>query len=136
MERSGCQRISELRLASTLYRYFPIANTTDLRHQKANTIERPDKLLGFLNQILPSRIPDNRNAEDRPITTREAFLSDVEAGMKAAPMSVRLTPHIMSVADWTLPFNDPIIRQFVPLKSNLLPDHPKLTLDSLHEEGD
>jgi lysine 2,3-aminomutase len=53
--------------------------------------------------------------------------------MKAAPMSVRLTPHIISVADWKSPFNDPIIRQFVPLKSNILPDHPKLTLDSLPE---
>jgi hypothetical protein len=51
-------------------------------------------------------------------------------------MSVRLTPHIISVADWRSPFDDPIIRQFLPLKSNLLPDHPKLTLDSLHEEGD
>jgi lysine 2,3-aminomutase len=109
---------------------------TDARHQKANTIERPDKLLGFLDQILPSRIPDNRHAGHKPVTTREAFLSDVEAGMKAAPMSVRLTPHIMSVANWNSPFNDPIIRQFVPSKSNLLPDHPKLTLDSLHEEGD
>jgi lysine 2,3-aminomutase len=97
---------------------------TDAQHQKANTIERSDKLLGFLDQILPSRIPDNRHSRHKPVTTREAFLSDVEAGMKAAPMSVRLTPHIMSVAN------------FVPLKSNLLPDHPKLTLDSLHEEGD
>jgi lysine 2,3-aminomutase len=85
---------------------------------------------------LPPRIADIRDANQKPITTREAFLSDVEAGMKAAPMSVRLTPHIISVADWKSPFNDPIIRQFVPLKSNLLPDHPKLTLDSLHEEGD
>jgi lysine 2,3-aminomutase len=109
---------------------------TDAQHQKANTIERSDKLLGFLDQILPSRIPDNRHSRHKPVTTREAFLSDVEAGMKAAPMSVRLTPHIMSVANWNSPFNDPIIRQFVPLKSNLLPDHPKLTLDSLHEEGD
>ena len=51
-------------------------------------------------------------------------------------MSVRLTPHIMSVADWTSPFDDPIVRQFLPLKSNLLPDHPKLMLDSLNEEHD
>jgi lysine 2,3-aminomutase len=136
MERSACKRISELRLAGMFHQRSPIIDRTDFDYQKANTIERPDKLLGFLDRILPSRIPDNRNAGHKPVTTRQAFLSDVESGMKAAPMSVRLTPHIMSVADWTSPFNDPIIRQFVPLKSNLLPDHPKLTLDSLHEEGD
>jgi lysine 2,3-aminomutase len=113
-----------------------IVDTTDHRNQKSNTIERPEKLLNFLDQILPSRFPDNRDAGHQPITTREAFLSDVEGGMKVAPMSVRLTPHIMSVANWTSPFDDPIIRQFLPLKSNLLPDHPELTLDSLHEEGD
>lgn len=112
-----------------------VIDKADARYQKANTIERKDKLLGFLDQILPSRIPDSRRAGHKHITTREDFLSDVEAGMKAAPMSVRLTPHIMSVADWNTPFNDPIIRQFIPLKSNLLPDHPQLTLDSLHEEG-
>jgi len=104
--------------------------------QKANTIERPEKLLTFLDQIVPSVIPDNRSYSSKPITTREAFLADVEDGMKAAPMSVRLTPHIVSVANWASPFDDPVIRQFVPLKSKLVPDHPRLTLDSLHEEGD
>jgi len=34
------------------------------------------------------------------------------------------------------PRNDPIFRQFMPMKSAMLPDHPKLTLDSLHEEAD
>ena len=90
----------------------------------------------FLDQIVPSVIPDNRSSSSKPITTREAFLADVEDGMKAAPMSVRLTPHIVSVANWASPFDDPVIRQFVPLKSKLLPDHPRLTMDSLHEEGD
>ena len=85
---------------------------------------------------MPSVIPDNRSYSSKPITTREAFLADVEDGMKAAPMSVRLTPHIVSVANWASPFDDPVIRQFVPLKSKLVPDHPRLTLDSLHEEGD
>ena len=51
-------------------------------------------------------------------------------------MSIRLTPHMLSVADWSNPLEDPIRRQFIPLKSTLMQDHPALTLDSLHETGD
>lgn len=68
--------------------------------------------------------------------SREDFLSDVEQGIQAATMSTRLTPHIMAVANWDSPLDDPIVRQFLPLKSSLVPDHPMLTLDSLHEEKD
>lgn len=56
--------------------------------------------------------------------------------MKAAPMSVRLTPYILSAADWKNPLQDPIRRQFIPLKSVIKPDHPALSLDSLHETED
>ena len=51
-------------------------------------------------------------------------------------MAVRLTPHIMSVIDWKNPLDDPIRRQFVPLKSTFVKDHPALELDSLHETDD
>ena len=51
-------------------------------------------------------------------------------------MAVRLTPHILSVADWSNPLQDPIRRQFVPLKSTLIRDHSALSLDSLHETQD
>jgi lysine 2,3-aminomutase len=56
--------------------------------------------------------------------------------MKAAPMSIRLTPHILSVADWSNPYTDPIRRQFIPLKSAMRKDHPALSFDSLHETED
>ncbi|KXT05234.1 hypothetical protein AC578_8401 [Pseudocercospora eumusae] len=56
--------------------------------------------------------------------------------MKAAPMSVRLTPHMLSVANWNDPLSDPIRRQFIPLGSTITPDHPALTLDSLRETDD
>lgn len=56
--------------------------------------------------------------------------------MKAAPMSVRLTPHVLSVADWNNPIKDPIRRQFIPLKSAIKQDHPALSFDSLHEKDD
>lgn len=32
--------------------------------------------------------------------------------------------------------NDPIFCQFIPRKSKMEPDHPRLTLDSLHETED
>lgn len=51
-------------------------------------------------------------------------------------MSIRLTPHTLSVINWSNPIEDPIRRQFIPLKSTSLPDHPRLTLDSLGEQHD
>lgn len=46
------------------------------------------------------------------------------------------SPYILSRINWLDPRNDPIVRQFLPLKSRMIPDHPKLALDSLHEEAD
>lgn len=51
-------------------------------------------------------------------------------------MSIRLTPHILSLIDWSNPLDDPLRIQFIPMKSTFVPDHPKLTLDSLHEADD
>ena len=49
-------------------------------------------------------------------------------------MAVRVSPYMLSLIDWNDPYNDPIRRQFIPLKSGMHPDHPRLTLDSLHEQ--
>ncbi len=43
---------------------------------------------------------------------------------------------MLSRINWKDPRSDPIFRQFVPLWSWMMPDHPELTLDSLHEEAD
>lgn len=51
-------------------------------------------------------------------------------------MAIRLTPHLLSVIDWKNPLDDPIRRQFLPLASGIVPDHQKLTLDSLNEQDD
>lgn len=106
--------------------------------QVANTIDRKDKLIRFLAGVLPDRIPEPPGIASRleGIKTRDDFIADVEAGIKAAPMAVRLTPHILSVADWSNPLVDPIRRQFVPLESTQRPDHEALSLDSLHETAD
>lgn len=66
----------------------------------------------------------------------DAFVADVEAGFAQAPMAVRISPYLLSLIDWSAPHIDPIRRQFLPLASDLEPDHPMLTLDSLHEQED
>jgi lysine 2,3-aminomutase len=88
----------------------------------------------FLNEVLPENIPANKHYQH--IRTKGAFIEDVMQGIKEAPMSIRLTPHILSVIDWSNPLNDPLRRQFIPMKSTYMPDHPKLGLDSLHEAAD
>ena len=65
-----------------------------------------------------------------------AFIEDVRKGFEAAPMAVRVSPYAIALIDWNDPYNDPIRTQFIPLASKLLPDHPRLTLDSLHEQDD
>lgn len=64
------------------------------------------------------------------------FLKDAEAGFRSAPMSVRVSPYLLSLIDWKNPYEDPLRIQFIPVASRLLPDHPKLDLDSLHERED
>ncbi len=64
------------------------------------------------------------------------FLDDVERGLAAAPMNVRVTPYLISLVDWSAPYDDPIRIQFLPVASSRRPDHPLLSLDSLHEQDD
>ncbi|HVU51136.1 MAG TPA: KamA family radical SAM protein [Polyangia bacterium] len=66
----------------------------------------------------------------------DAFVADAERGFERAPMSVRVSPYLLSLIDWASPHEDPLRIQFIPLASRLLPDHPKLDLDSLHERAD
>jgi len=65
-----------------------------------------------------------------------SFFDDAREGFKRAPMAVRVSPYMIASIDWTKPDTDPIRTQFIPLASRLRPDHPRLTLDSLHELED
>ena len=69
-------------------------------------------------------------------TVSEAFYQDVLEGLKRAPMSLRVSPYLLSLIRWEDPKNDPIRTQFLPMGSEQLPDHPELHLDSLHEQKD
>ena len=64
------------------------------------------------------------------------FLADMEAGLRAAPMNVRISPYLLSRIDWNHPYDDPLRIQFLPVASRRKPEHPQLTLDSLHEQDD
>jgi lysine 2,3-aminomutase len=66
----------------------------------------------------------------------EGFIADAQRGFERAPMSVRVSPYLLSLIDWSNPERDPLRLQFIPLASRLLPDHPRLDLDSLHERAD
>lgn len=70
-----------------------------------------------------------------PLVSPE-FLQDVENGLERAPMNLRFSPYLLSLVDWKNPYDDPIRIQFIPVASRLLPDHPKLSFDSLHEQDD
>jgi lysine 2,3-aminomutase len=66
----------------------------------------------------------------------DGFIADAQRGFERAPMSVRVSPYLLSLIDWSDPERDPLRLQFIPLGSRLLPDHPRLDLDSLHERAD
>ena len=101
------------------YREVDEATFLDHSWQAKNTITNPAKLLAAVQDLVP-----------------KAFYDDVEQGFHQSPMSIRVSPYLLSLIDWRDPYNDPLRRQFVPVASRLLPDHPKLTLDSLHEQAD
>jgi lysine 2,3-aminomutase len=64
------------------------------------------------------------------------FIEDIEKGMSEAPMNIRISPYILSLIDWDNPYKDPLRTQFIPVSSTRKADHPRLTLDSLHEQDD
>jgi lysine 2,3-aminomutase len=91
----------------------------DHRWQAKNTITNVQKLMGALGSL-----------------AHPEFLEDARRGFEKAPMSVRVSPYLLSLINWEDPYKDPLRRQFIPVSSRLLPDHPKLGLDSLHERAD
>ena len=91
----------------------------DHNWQAKNSITSPAKLLAAVQELVPA-----------------AFIEDAEQGFKHSPMSVRVSPYMLSLIDWTTPYEDPLRIQFIPMGSKLKADHPKLDLDSLHEQAD
>jgi lysine 2,3-aminomutase len=104
-----------------------------------NTVQKAADLVDFLSSVLPATIPPQRDMESSlritDIHSREDFVKRVQEGIQNAPMAIRLSPHILSVIDWSDPLNDPIRRQFVPVSSPLNITHPMAVLDPMHEDA-
>ena len=66
----------------------------------------------------------------------DELVADIEAGLHIAPMNIRITPYVFSLIDWDNPIDDPLRKQFLPLGSQMLPDHPFYLADSLSEDED
>jgi lysine 2,3-aminomutase len=101
--------------------YKEIDEATFLDHlwQQKHAVKTPDELLETIKNLASPE-----------------FIADAKAGFHRAPMAVRVSPYALALIDWNQPYDDPIRRQFIPVASTLLPDHPRLTLDSLHEQDD
>ncbi|MEO0324197.1 MAG: KamA family radical SAM protein [Myxococcota bacterium] len=95
------------------------ATFLDHRWQQKNTITKPEKLLAALEGL-----------------ASPGFLADAAEAFALAPMAVRVSPYLLALVNWEEPYGDPIRTQFIPTKSTRLPDHPKLTFDSLGEQSD
>jgi len=102
-------------------RYADVDEATFLDHlwQARNSVKSPDELFATIGALVDP-----------------SFIADVRDGFAHAPMAIRVSPYLIASIDWSDPYNDPIRRQFIPVRSRALPDHPQLTLDSLHEQDD
>jgi lysine 2,3-aminomutase len=102
-------------------RYRDVDRATFLDHiwQGQHSVKSPEELLETVKELV-----------------EPSFFDDAREGFRLAPMAVRVSPYIIASIDWKQPYVDPIRTQFIPLASRLLPDHPRLTLDSLHELED
>ena len=105
----------------TIPRYAGVDEATFLDHvwQGRHSVKTPDELFETISGLVD-----------------EAFIADARLGFEHAPMAVRVSPYLIASIDWSRPYEDPIRRQFIPLLSTARPDHPRLTLDSLHEQED
>lgn len=101
--------------------YSNVDRATFLDHawQARNSITNINRLVQVVEAIVSPR-----------------FLEDVARGFRRAPMALRLSPYIASLINWQDPYHCPLRTQFLPVACRLFADHPKLRLDSLHEQDD
>lgn len=91
----------------------------DFRWQQKNSIRKFEQV----KKALGDRLSDE-------------IYEDMLAAQKITPMNVRITPYIFSLINWDNPIEDPLRKQFLPIASQYLPDHPYYKTDSLSEDTD
>ena len=87
--------------------------------QLKNSVTKVDKVKSLLGELCT-----------------EEFYQDMLDGQHKTPMNIRITPYIFALINWKEPINDPIRKQFLPLGSQFLTNHPFYKEDSLHEDVD
>ncbi|MDE2726310.1 MAG: KamA family radical SAM protein [Gemmatimonadota bacterium] len=87
--------------------------------QERNSASRPQELISLVDQIADPNL-----------------VEDILEGFRTSSMSVRVPPYILALIDWERPHQDPLRKQYVPLGSEVEPDHPMMQLDSLNERND
>ncbi len=107
------------------WRHIPAFANIDARtfHSHIFQMRHSITSVGKLMRVLEDRVPND-------------FYQEVAAGLQHAPMSVRISPYILSLINWDDPYRDPIRKQFLSLRCEQERDHPELHLDSLNELGD
>ena len=91
----------------------------DHRWQVKNSIVK----VAHVKNVLQDRVSDT-------------FMKDIEHGQAITPMNIRITPYVFALINWDDPVNDPLRKQFLPLGSQFMPDHPFYREDSLSEDID
>lgn len=84
--------------------------------QDKNAVTRADQLVDYIGDLAAPEV-----------------IEDMLAGLNQVGMSIRLTPYVLDLIDWQNATTDPIRRQFLPMQSELEPDHPCMSVDSLGE---
>jgi lysine 2,3-aminomutase len=102
----------------TIPEYAHVDAQTFLDHQwqVRNSVTSADELLHAVKNLIDAGVREELNE-----------------GLRRAPMSVRLTPYILSLIEWENFATDPLRRQYLPIGKDLTPDHPKLCFDPLLE---
>jgi lysine 2,3-aminomutase len=78
------------------------------------------------------RIPQLEEALQGTVPTE--LIGEITSAVRMVNMAIRLTPYVMELIDWNNLETDPIRRQFLPILSELEPDHSRLVVDSLREQ--
>ena len=98
-----------------------VDEATFLNHkwQEKNAVTSTKKLIKYVQDLVTSE-----------------FVADVSAGFARAPMAVRISPYLLGLIDWDNPYEDPIRRQFLPVGSQLEPDHSVRLVGSRRQHDD
>lgn len=108
--------LSGKQIVSRLYADVSEADFNHHKWQDKNSVTRFSQLESLLSGVISTD-----------------HLTQIGEGLGKVGMSIRLTPYVMSLIDWYDPVADPVRRQFLPMLDELEPDHPCLSVNSLHE---